>query len=176
VAGLALAVSVKGKPPQIDDAAITSTDNPPLLSSFGFFNGGADRPASALLPYNLRTPLFTDYAEKQRFLYLPKGEKFTVDPDGRLIFPVGSALIKSFGYPMLRASSTSSKPDYCCTADGWVALPYVWKTDGSDAELKVAGCANPPAIFKKPDGTQMRSAMPFPTRTSASNAIRPKTA
>ncbi len=164
VAGLALAVSVKGKPPQIDDAAITSTDNPPLLSSFGFFNGGADRPASALLPYNLRTPLFTDYAEKQRFLYLPKGEKFTIDPDGRLIFPVGSALIKSFGY-----HDASGKLNIIETrlllhkADGWVALPYVWKTDGSDAELKVGG-ARKPAIFKKPDGTQMSISYAVPNK------------
>ena len=60
--------------------------------SFGFFEGGADRPAAILVPYNLRTPLFSDYAEKQRFIYLSAGMKISASSDGRLNFPVGTAL------------------------------------------------------------------------------------
>jgi hypothetical protein len=50
LAFLALSVSVKGKPAAIDAAAITAPAYPPLLSQFGFFAGGADRPSPALLP------------------------------------------------------------------------------------------------------------------------------
>lgn len=152
LACLALAVSVKGKAPSVDDAAIAAPENPALLSQFGFFDGGPDRPSPALLPYALRTPLFTDYAEKQRFLYLPKGASFRVGNDGRLQFPQGSALIKSFGYHdasgRLRIIETRL---LLHRAEGWVALPYVWKEDGSDAELRVGG-ARKPVQFVRPDG------------------------
>ncbi|MBK6706381.1 MAG: hypothetical protein IPG54_02440 [Sphingomonadales bacterium] len=164
VAGLALAVSVKGVPAQVDDAAILSADNPALLSSFGFFNGRAGRPSAALLPYDLRTPLFTDYAEKQRYLYLPDGKTYSVAPDGRIVFPQGSALIKSFGY-----HDASGRLNIIETrlllhrAEGWVALPYIWKADGSDAELKVGG-ARKPVEFTKPDGTKLAISYAVPNK------------
>jgi uncharacterized repeat protein (TIGR03806 family) len=164
VATLALAVSVKGKPADVNDAAIVSAEYPASLSAYGFFTGGADRPSPALLPYALRTPLFTDYAEKQRFLYMPAGAKFSVGADGRLQFPVGSALIKSFGY-----HDAAGKLNIIETrlllhrAEGWVALPYVWNADGSDAVLKVGG-ARKPVDFTKPDGTKMSISYSVPNK------------
>ena len=164
VAALALAVSVKGKPADVNDAAIVSAEFPASLSAYGFFSGGADRPSPALLPYALRTPLFTDYAEKQRFLYMPAGAKFSVDGDGRLQFPVGSALIKSFGY-----HDAAGKLNIIETrlllhrAEGWVALPYVWNADASDAVLKVGG-ARKPVEFNKPDGTKMSISYSVPNK------------
>lgn len=164
VACLALAVSVKGMSGGISDAAVAGADNPQFLSAFGFFEGGADRPSSTLLPYALRTPLFTDYAEKQRFLYLPKGKSYTVDKDGRLQFPIGSALIKSFGYAdasgRLRIIETRL---LLHRAEGWVALPYVWNDDGSDAELKVGG-ARKAVEFAKPDCTRMAISYAVPNK------------
>ncbi|MBK8375908.1 MAG: hypothetical protein IPL18_14050 [Sphingomonadales bacterium] len=74
------------------------------LSEYGFFNGRADGPSSQLIAYRLRTPLFSGYAEKQRFLYLPADSRLKVDREGRIEFPVGTALIKSFGYPAARAN------------------------------------------------------------------------
>ncbi len=124
----------------VSDAAIMASENPPLLSAFGFFNGGADRPSPALAAYSLGTPLFSDYAEKQRFIYLPAGKKMNIEAGGRIKFPIGTALIKSFGYP-----DASGKLSIIETrvllhrSEGWVALPYVWRTDGSDAELKLGG-------------------------------------
>lgn len=164
VAGLALAVSVTGNPAAISDTAIVAAENPALLSHYGFFTGGADRPSPELLPYTLRTPLFTDYAEKQRFLYLPKGKNYIMDADGRLQFPVGSALIKSFGYhdaagklSIIETRLLLHKPE------GWVALPYVWKPDGSDAELKVGG-ARKPVEFAKAGGAKMAISYAVPNK------------
>jgi uncharacterized repeat protein (TIGR03806 family) len=161
---LALAVSVKGKPAAISDAAILSAENPALLSSFGFFEGGPHRPSAALLPYALRTPLFSDYSEKQRFLYLPAGKSYTVNADGRLQFPVGSALIKSFGYHdaagQLKVIETRL---LLHRAEGWVTLPYVWKADGSDAELKLGGTRRP-VQFVKPDGVNASISYAVPNK------------
>lgn len=164
VACLALAVSVKGKPAGVNEVAIASTENPALLSAFGFFQGSADRPSPVLLPYALRTPLFTDYAEKQRFLYLPKGRSYTVAADGRLQFPVGSALIKSFGYHDANGKLNIIETRLLLhRAEGWAALPYVWKADGSDAELKLGG-ARQPVEFTKPNGTKMAISYAVPNK------------
>lgn len=169
VAGLALAVSVTGRPPvispaAISDAAIVSANNPALLSQYGFFQGGPHRPSPELLPYTLRTPLFTDYAEKQRFLYLPSGKGYSVGADGRLHFPVGSALIKSFGYHDAAGRLNIIETRLLLhRAAGWVALPYLWKADGSDAELKLGG-ARKLTEFAKPGGAKMTISYAVPNK------------
>ena len=94
----AAAVATSAAPDNISDTAVTATLNPSTLSDFGFFDGSAAKPSDRLIPYELRTPLFSDYATKQRFMYLPAGASVTADKDGRLIFPVGTALIKRLGH------------------------------------------------------------------------------
>ncbi len=126
--------------------------NPATLSTFGFFDGAADRPSTALIPYALGTPLFSDYAEKQRFMHLPAGAKIEVDATGKLAFPVGTALVKSFGYPAETGGLKVIETRVLLhRADGWIALPYVWRADGSDADLRVGG-TRIPVHFTKPKG------------------------
>lgn len=139
----------------VSDAAIMASENPPLLSTFGFFKGGADRPSAALTAYSLATPLFTDYAEKQRFIYLPADGRLAIEPGGRVKFPVGTALVKSFGYPdaagklgIIETRLLLHRPE------GWVALPYVWRADGSDAELKLGGARVPVTVRHAGDKDQ----------------------
>jgi uncharacterized repeat protein (TIGR03806 family) len=136
----------------VSDAAILSAENPPTLSAFGFFNGGAQRPHPALVAYALGTALFSDYAEKQRFVYLPAGAKLLIKPGGRVKFPVGTALIKSFGYPDAQGKLGIIETRLLLhRAEGWVALPYVWRADGSDADLKLGG-TRVPATIRHGDG------------------------
>lgn len=124
--------------------AVTASAHPSKLSDFGFFNGDAGNPSERLIPYELRTPLFSDYATKQRFIYLPKGTSITAGRDGQLIFPVGTALIKSFGYPGASGSLDVIETRLLLhKASGWVALPYVWRTDGTDADLRLGGTRVP---------------------------------
>ncbi len=143
---IALLLPVAASLSAIDVASVSSTailadGMPKKLSEFGFFAGAADTPSPDLIPYDLATPLFSDYAEKQRFIYLPKGANISVgDGFGRVTFPIGAAIVKSFGYP-----ADSGKLKIIETrvllhrADGWVALPYVWNADGSDADLRIGG-------------------------------------
>jgi uncharacterized repeat protein (TIGR03806 family) len=159
--------------------ATTIAGNPPLLSAFGFFNGGADKPAPGLISYSLGTPLFSDYAEKQRFIALPEGAKVTVGIDGRMVFPVGTALIKSFGYGDAVGKMKIIETRLLLhRAEGWVALPYVWRADGKDAELKLGG-ARVPASFRKPNGEQMSISYAVPNKNqckqchSTKDAITP---
>lgn len=144
LACFAAAVATSAAPDNISEVAITDVANPAKLSDFAFFNGSAARPSDRLIPYELGTPLFSDYATKQRFIYLPAGASITADNDGRLIFPVGTALIKSFGYPAASGGLNVIETRVLLhRVSGWVALPYVWRADGTEADLRVGGTRVP---------------------------------
>lgn len=133
VAGISIALN---RPPEMK----------PMLSDYGFFEGKlADlKPAPGVIPYDLNTPLFTDYAFKKRFVQLPEGTSATFKDSAVFEFPVGSVLIKNFYYP-----KDFRKPDedwqiietrlLIHEEEGWVALPYIWNEDQTDATLEVAG-------------------------------------
>jgi len=129
--------------PQVDEALILSDALPPRLQDFGLLVDGKT-PAPGVVPYHLNTPLFSDYSMKFRFMHLPKGKKAKAVGDGLLDFPVGTVLIKSFGYPAdMRAPEKDMRiletRLLIHRASGWVALPYVWNADGTEATLKRAG-------------------------------------
>ncbi|MES2754273.1 MAG: SO2930 family diheme c-type cytochrome [Pseudomonadota bacterium] len=147
-ATLALAQAPAG----VNDAAITGDALPPTLSAFGFFSDMTARtPAPRLFGYTLNTPLFSDYAEKQRYLYIPAGQVARYDADAVIQLPVGSAIVKTFGYRQGAAFRPLETRVLLRRASGWVALPYVWNADLSDAVLKRAG-TRIPVSFTDPSG------------------------
>jgi uncharacterized repeat protein (TIGR03806 family) len=122
---------------------------PPKLSDFRFFTGPrADQPNRGVTPYDLNTPLFSDYTDKSRYVWMPPGRKARYTADGVFEFPVGTALIKTFSnvvdprMHVLRYDKIETRL-LLRRANGWVALPYVWNADRSDAELKRAGTRVP---------------------------------
>jgi uncharacterized repeat protein (TIGR03806 family) len=133
----------------VNRAAIETGLLPTKLSDFRFFlDAHAQQPNARVMPYKLNTPLFSDYAEKQRFVFVPEGANAAYHDDRVFDLPVGSALIKSFGYPVdFRVKNAPIKiietRVLIHRPGGWVALPYVWNTDGSDAELKPTGVRIP---------------------------------
>lgn len=143
-AALLLGVSLVGREQAsqgaVRDAAITGEDYPAKLSDYGFFTDlKARAPHQRLIGYDLETALFSDYAEKERYIYLPSATRATYQPDAVFDLPVGAALIKSFGYRRDGQFQPLETRLLLHRASGWVALPYVWNADGSDAELKRAG-------------------------------------
>lgn len=136
-------------PAPVDDALITGDTLPQKLSEFRLLAGPFGQTANdRVTAYSLNTPLFSDYAEKWRYFYVPQGQKIGWRDDGVLDFPVGSVLVKSFGYPAdMRQPSKDIRiletRLLLRRASGWVALPYVWNQDGSDAFLKRAGTRIP---------------------------------
>jgi uncharacterized repeat protein (TIGR03806 family) len=131
--------------PSVNDTVILGDTLPPKLSEFGLLIGKQGlTPTAGVNPYKLSTPLFSDYSEKFRFAYVPAGKRITYRADGVIAFPVGSVLIKSFGYPADLRKPTENMRILetrllIHRTNGWVALPYVWDADGSDATLKRAG-------------------------------------
>ena len=150
---LIILTAALGGAPAVNDAAITGEGYRAALSDYGFFTDlHARTPAMRVTPYRLNTPLFSDYAEKQRYLYLPTGTQAKYDPDAVLDLPVGAALIKTFGYTGAGGFRAIETRLLLHRAAGWVALPYLWNADGSDAVLKRAG-TRLPVTFTDPSGT-----------------------
>ncbi|WP_045114087.1 SO2930 family diheme c-type cytochrome [Microscilla marina] len=116
------------------------------LSAYGFFKGKlADlQPVNGVVPYTLNTPLFSDYAQKVRFIKLPQGKKTSYNAKEVFDFPVGTILIKNFFYPIDERSPAKGKRLVetrllIHEASGWKALPYVWNDEQTDALLEIAG-------------------------------------
>ncbi len=148
---------------RIADSAV-ATGTSATLSSYGFFEGSPDSPNPLLIPYTLGTPLFSDYADKRRFIYLPPGTRMTANGDGLVTFPVGAAIIKSFGYPQPDGTYRTIETRLLLhRAEGWVALPYIWRADGSDADLRLAG-GRQQVSFTTPSGQQKTISYAVPNR------------
>jgi uncharacterized repeat protein (TIGR03806 family) len=116
------------------------------LSEYGFFKGPPAGMAAndRVVPYELITPLFTDYAHKARYVWMPEGTSATVDEEGTVQFPDQSVLIKTFYYPA-DFSDVTGKKDLVETrllvkTEGkWDAYTYIWNDNQSDAQLSLVG-------------------------------------
>lgn len=150
---------------RVNDALIRGDTLPKSLSEFGFFNDlAATVPSDGVIAYRLNAPLFSDYADKSRFVYVPPGQIIKVGENGRMLFPVGSALIKSFGYDVDGQGAAFLETRILLhRANGWVALPYLWNADGTDAVLKRAGSRMDIAITK-PDGAAVSFSYAVPNQ------------
>lgn len=128
-------------PPAVNDAVLAGAAAPATLAETGLFlDSGATRPNARVVPYGLATPLFSDHADKARFLYVPEGKVARYDGEGLLDIPVGSVLIKHFGFARADGSLDLIETRLLVhQADGWKAWPYVWNADDSAATLKRAG-------------------------------------
>ena len=116
------------------------------LSEYGFFKGTVKDqiPTDGVVLYTLNSPLFSDYASKLRFVRLPEGKSVSYNPDSVLQFPVGTAIVKTFYYPFDERNPEKGRRlmetrVLLHEAKGWVALPYIWNKEQTDAVLEVAG-------------------------------------
>lgn len=146
-AGVAAAVPLAG----VSQEVIDSDAMPPKLSAFGLFRGHDPKMPSTGVGYTLRAPLFSDYTDKHRFISIPTGKKAKILADGVIDFPVGTVLVKSFGWSDVNDGRPVETRLLIRRAGGWTALPYIWDADGKDATLALGG-RRVPVTFKSPDG------------------------
>lgn len=128
--------------------------NCPRLDQYGLFSDPQDPRSTPLedgLPYDLSTPLFSDYALKYRVIFLPPNQParwrdHRNGPNAHLDFPSGTVIAKTFAFRdgdsekvvetrLLIKRGTAEAPV-------WIGLPYRWET-GTDgrrvAKLVIAG-------------------------------------
>lgn len=129
---------------------------PKKLSAWKLFVGNPSdlRPNQGVVPYDLNSTLFTDYATKRRFVWMPAGQSATYKADDAFDFPRGTILSKTFSYPdaALGGRERLIETRLLVNAeDGWVALPYVWNKAQTEAVLDVN--ADPVEVnWEKPSG------------------------
>lgn len=149
LAGLAVLTSAAdgqaSAPPPVDQARLMDETPALRLADYHLFADEHGRiPSARLTPYSLATPLFSDYAAKSRYLYLPPGTAARYRGAGLLDLPVGAVLVKTFAYP-----ADFRRPDdkirmietrlLIHRQAGWTALAYVWNADQTEAVLRRAG-------------------------------------
>jgi len=115
------------------------------LSEYKFFEGEMKNlePAYKVLPYDLNSSLFTDYAHKKRFVWMPAGSRATYSADGEVLnFPAGAVLIKNFYYENVLPDNTTRIIEtrlMIRKGDGWIFADYVWNTEQTEAYLDMDG-------------------------------------
>lgn len=102
------------------------------LSATGCVNGtDAKLPATAMIPYSVISPLWSDGAEKDRYLALPDNTKIELTSAGDFLFPVGSVLMKHF---KLNGRFVETRL-FAHGELGWQGFSYEWRDDQTDALL-----------------------------------------
>ncbi|AXG75123.1 hypothetical protein DVK85_13135 [Flavobacterium arcticum] len=128
-------------PVVVDISAVPYTK----LSEYKFYEGDLKNmePAYKVLPYDLNSALFTDYAHKKRFIWMPEGEKATYNGDETILdFPTRTVIIKNFYYENVLPDNSTRiietrlmiKKD-----SGWIFADYVWNDEQTEAYLDLEG-------------------------------------
>jgi len=131
-------------------------DPPRKLSSWRLFTGNPSdlKPNRGVIPYELNTPLFTDYATKRRFVWIPPGQAAIYKDDDTFDFPRGTILSKTFSFPEASLNGKERLIEtrlLVNTNAGWIALPYVWNAAETEAVLDVNADARD-VIWKNASG------------------------
>lgn len=111
----------------------TPADVAPRLSRTGCFDpADPRRPAAGLIAYDVNAPLWSDGADKRRWLALPDGTRLRVAADGDLELPVGAVLAKAFS---LAGREIETRLLVRHASGAWAGYSYAWAEDGRDAAL-----------------------------------------
>jgi uncharacterized repeat protein (TIGR03806 family) len=117
----------------------------PKLSDYHFFDGPLKNlsPSLDVLPYKPASSLFSDYAHKKRFIWMPKGVKATYNGDGNILeLPVGAAIIKTFYYDNVQPSNSTKIIEtrvMIRKSTGWIFANYIWNSEQTEAFLDLNG-------------------------------------
>ena len=117
----------------------------PKLSDYKFFDGELKnlKPAFGVIPYKPASELFSEYALKKRFIWMPNGTKASYTSDGEILnLPIGAALIKVFYYDNVQPSNTTQIIEtriMIKKTSGWIFAEYVWNAEQTEAFLDLDG-------------------------------------
>jgi hypothetical protein len=109
--------------PKLSDYALVSIEDAKIVFAPG------------VVPYDVRNPLFTDYATKSRAIYVPPGAKVHYDAARPFTLPLGAIVVKSFGY----GSRWIETRLLVQSRDGLRGYAYVWDEQQREATLQPGG-------------------------------------
>jgi uncharacterized repeat protein (TIGR03806 family) len=116
---------------------------PLLLSETGVFTDTASpdlEPSSGLVPYDVISPLWSDGAQKQRWITVPDGATVGFAETGSWSFPQGTVFVKHFDLPLDESLPSSvrrleTRVLVHGADDQYYGLTYKWNEAGTDANL-----------------------------------------
>ncbi len=121
----------------------------PLLADYGLFEEDSNPLAGARdggFRYELTTPLFSDYASKTRFLFLPPGEAAGYQERSLIDLPLGTIIAKTFSFPADERDPEGAQQVVetrllLHRTSGWSGLVYLWNKEGTQAHLVRGGAS-----------------------------------
>lgn len=130
-----------------DASAEIAEDIPPppvpaTLAETGLYADFASKTlATGVLSYDVNYPLWSDGAEKARYLYVPPGKTIGTSDVDHWVFPVGTKAWKEF-----RVGGKLVETRYFEKTDepplGWRYVGYAWNADGTAATAAPSGVTN----------------------------------
>ncbi len=142
---------------------------PTTLTDTGLFASVKDHtPAAGLIPYTVNVPLWSDGAEKSRFLALPKQASVVFKEKEKWEFPVGAVFVKTF---LLRTDT--EKPAslrrletrlWVHAPRGWEGYTYLWNKEQTEAHLLADWPFEQEFPVQTPQGPRMQKWY-FPSRS-----------
>lgn len=117
----------------------------PKLSDYKFFVGEMKNqiPSLDVIPYEPISSLFSDYADKKRFVWVPKGVKASYNGEDEIVqLPTGSVIIKTFYYDNVLPSNDTKiiETRLMIRKSGeWIFANYVWNDEQTEAFLDMEG-------------------------------------
>lgn len=190
------AACTRPSPQPLVDPTYFATENPKSLRDWGMVQVSDDALVLGprVTPYDLTTPLFTDYAQKLRTIWMPPGAAADYKPgDDALPFPVGTVITKTFFYQTGRGGRVMQQADQALIHDGeglklkavrmietrllihrpegWTALTYLWNEAQTEAVLHRVGAVVPLKLARTDGADQAFSyIVPNVTQCSACHA------
>lgn len=117
------------------------------LSEYNLFssNDPSKTNSDRALPYDLPVMLFTDYASKYRFVFIPEGKTATFNANEALEFPTGTVITKTFAMPSDTSRRGLNNETLIETRllikreAGWIARNYMWNKSETEAYRSLSG-------------------------------------
>lgn len=144
---------------------------PTRLSETGLFASVKDhRPEPGLIPYSVNASLWSDGAEKERFIALPGEAQIDFTATRGWNFPDGAVLVKTFALNVGDKDATARRrieTRLLTKQQGqWQGYSYIWNDEQTDAELVSA--AGLDRVFTVADpaapGGSRRQSWHYPSR------------
>ncbi len=119
----------------------------PKLSNYNLFKNAVEptqNPNERGFEYKLNNELFTDYAEKNRFIFLPPNQQIQYASEGVLDFPKGTIITKTFSFYIPDQNNKSTFVPIetrllIKRKKGWDTLDYIWNLAVPEAFLMLGG-------------------------------------
>ncbi|MEM7574192.1 MAG: hypothetical protein AAF433_14895 [Bacteroidota bacterium] len=133
-------------PPPPTDVSFNLAEVPyDNLSDYRFFTGALAEmtPNEGLLEYEPISTLFSDYAHKARYIWMPEGSQATYNGDGSVLeFPEGSVIIKTFFYDNVQPDNNrqiiETRLLYVKNGE-WKFADYLWNDEQTEATFDLDG-------------------------------------